>query len=397
MAKHVLALGALTAAAAREDDKAGAIAEATGLSETTVRRRLEDAHGKTFVRNVFEREWPTEDGDDVESLGDTTTAAAREDNKARAIAEATGLSEAGVRRRLEAAHGKTLVRNVFEHEWPGDCGDDDAVVTPRGGGDVEKAGPRITAPTTAKKLSGDEVRRRARELLAESPGGIRFSRLVSLIERESPETPHGTVTGNIWDLHVRFPDEVTKPDRGLFKSIKQPAIRGEALATAAPIRRLESDFYEPFAEFLKNELDEATDAVALGGNAMKDKWGTPDVVGVYRPRASDRIKFNHEIIAVEIKTDPGQTVTAFGQAVAYRLFATKTYIGMPESLDDEGRLEALCMLFGVGLVLFSDNPRSPNFSIRVRAQRLTPDMFYVNQFADRLHQHDRDIFEKLFR
>jgi hypothetical protein len=42
------------------------------------------------------------------------------------------------------------------------------------------------------------------------------------------------------------------------------------------------------------------------------------------------------------------------------------------------------MLFGVGLVLFDLNKDAPRFSIRVRAQRFLPDMFYANEFADRL-------------
>lgn len=71
---------------------------------------------------------------------------------------------------------------------------------------------------------------------------------------------------------------------------------------------------------------------------------------------------------------------------------------MPTTISDEdlSRLEALCMLFGVGLVLFEPNPKSPDFSIRVRAQRFSPDMFYVNEFARRLHQHDAALFEDLF-
>ena len=68
---------------------------------------------------------------------------------------------------------------------------------------------------------------------------------------------------------------------------------------------------------------------------------------------------------------------AFGQSVAYRLFATKTYIAMPKTLaeQDQDRLESLCMLFGVGLVPFDLNKDTPGFSIRVRAQRFSPDMF----------------------
>jgi hypothetical protein len=53
-------------------------------------------------------------------------------------------------------------------------------------------------------------------------------------------------------------------------------------------------------------------------------------------------------------------------------------------------------LFGVGLVLFDLDKDNPNFEIRMRAQRSSPDMFYVNEFADRLKSHDPDKFQKLF-
>jgi hypothetical protein len=161
----------------------------------------------------------------------------------------------------------------------------------------------------------------------------------------------------------------------------------------------ELDFYEPFAEWLKNDLDEVTEVASLGGSGLKTKWGTPDVIGVYKPLASNLIKFPLEVVSAEIKIDPQAPVVAFGQAVAYRLFSAKTYIAMPTSLTEEdlGRLEALCMLFGVGLVLFDLDIKDPNFLIRVRAQRYSPDMFYVNEFADRLRLYDAEVFEKLFR
>jgi len=52
-------------------------------------------------------------------------------------------------------------------------------------------------------------------------------------------------------------------------------------------------------------------------------------VGIYKPLASNLIKFPIEIVSAEIKIDPQQPVVAFGQAVAYRLFSTKPYIAMP--------------------------------------------------------------------
>ncbi len=136
----------------------------------------------------------------------------------------------------------------------------------------------------------------------------------------------------------------------------------------------------------------------LGGAGLKNKWGTPDVVGVYKPMAYDLIKFSMEIVSAEIKTDPQQSITAFGQAVAYRLFSAKSYIAMSSAIsgEDRSRLESLCMLFGIGLAIFEPDPKNPEFTISVRAQRFVPDMFYVNEFAERLSKHNREVFNHLF-
>jgi hypothetical protein len=251
------------------------------------------------------------------------------------------------------------------------------------------------------KLSQQGIREFALEIVRKNPGGIRYSQLVDAILQAHGETPRNTVGGSIWDLERRFPKEVAKPSRGVYIPARvhiSTEATPDSLVPTTVGKLKESDFYEPFAEWLKNDLDEATDAVALGGSGLRGKWGTPDVIGVYKPLASNLIKFPLEIISAEVKIDPQQPVVAFGQAVAYRLFSAKTYIAMPNTMtpDDQSRLEALCMLFGVGLVLFDLKPDDPQFSIRVRAQRFSPDMFYVNDFADRLREHDQDAFERLF-
>lgn len=253
------------------------------------------------------------------------------------------------------------------------------------------------------KLSGQQIRNLARSIIAENPGGIRYSALVEKISEQSAETPKNTIHGSVWNLDALFPNEISKPSRGLFtpagKQGNETVETGstEQIATTG-LKVRESDFYEPFAQWLKNDLDEVTEVASLGGAGLKSKWGTPDVVGIYKPLASNLIKFPIEIVSAEIKIDPQAPVVAFGQAVAYRLFSTKTYIAMPTTLteEDQSRLESLCMLFGVGLVLFDLNKDEPQFSIRVRAQRFSPDMFYVNEFADRLKHHDAEIFEELF-
>lgn len=244
------------------------------------------------------------------------------------------------------------------------------------------------------KLSTQAIRELALKIVSESRGGIRYKDLVRGIATDSPETPTNTIHGSVWDLHQRYPQKVAKPSRGLFVATDSEAVQ----PTKPPTRLKEADFYPAFADWLKNDLDEVTVAVSLGGASLKAKWGTPDVVGVYKPLASNLIKFPVEIVSAEIKIDPQAPVVAFGQAVAYRLFSSKSYVAMPSTmaLDDQDRLEALCMLYGVGLILFDLNLATPNFTIRVRAQRFSPDMFFVNEFAERLKDHDPDLFETLF-
>ncbi len=247
------------------------------------------------------------------------------------------------------------------------------------------------------KLNTNAIKNMARGIIAKSPGGIRYGELVKAILESNPETSPNTVNGCVWNLHDQFPGEIVKPSRGLFKPAGDSQPVELPASTQAP-RISESDFYEPFAEWLKTELDEVTDVVAVGGAVFQKKWGTPDVVGVYKPIASNLIKFQPEIVAAEIKTEPGESVVAFGQAMAYRLFSTKTYIVMPKTIteEDKSRLEALCMLFGAGLVLFAIDVKNPDFQIRVRAQRFSPDIFYVNEFADRLKSIDVNKFNHLF-
>lgn len=44
------------------------------------------------------------------------------------------------------------------------------------------------------------------------------------------------------------------------------------------------------------------------------------------------------------------------------------------------RLDTLSRIFGIGLILFNARtPKEPDFTIRVRAAKHDPDMFYVNR------------------
>jgi hypothetical protein len=249
-------------------------------------------------------------------------------------------------------------------------------------------------------LGTKEIRELAREIVLAHPQGIRFKDIVAAIIAKHPDaTNRITIEAQVANYVVpAFPGEISKPSRGLYVPTASSTTTGLP-PTIAPAPPSEQTFYEAFATYIQNDLEEATTAVAVGGAGFKWKWGTPDVVGVYRPLTHDLIKFTPEIVVAEIKVDPSQSVVAFGQAIAYRLFATRVSVVMPTTLsaEDQSRLESLCQLFGLGLVLFNpQDPTEPDFQIRVRSQAFRPDMYYTNEFARRLHEIAPDKFNALF-
>jgi len=243
------------------------------------------------------------------------------------------------------------------------------------------------------------IRNKAVELLKDSAQGLRYYELAEELTKYFPDTPENTVYSSVWNIHTTRSKEVYKPARGLFKYRFSDEEEISEIEKPPPTLR-EEDFYESFANWLKGDLGECSEAVALGGNYLYKKWGTPDVIGVYKPETRNVIKFPTELISAEIKINPSDPITAFGQAVAYRLFSSKVYLVEPNSMirEDQARIEALCILFGIGLILLDLNPQNPNFSIRVRAQRYNPDMFYVNEFVDKLYNTmSKEVCDRLFR
>jgi len=222
------------------------------------------------------------------------------------------------------------------------------------------------------------------EILKANPNGVRYSDLVRKIHEEFPQIPVNTIHGTVWDLDTRRPQEVYKPARGLFRHVSFRELQvGEETLPQRVKGIEEQDFYRPFADWLVNELEECTKAIPLGGTKFKDKWGTPDVIGIREPRKSDIIKPPTEIVSAEVKADTGNLITAFGQACSYKLFSHKSYIVVPSESPNEdlARLDALCRIFGIGLILLdSSDSKTPKFEIRVRAAKNEPDMFYVNKY-----------------
>ena len=239
------------------------------------------------------------------------------------------------------------------------------------------------------------ITKQALKLLEESPNGIRYMQLVKTIKQALPDIPINTIHGTVWNLDQRFPKLVYKPEKGLFRHTKYKD-KEITIERGIEIKGIkEKDFYPSFADYLKNELEEVTKAISLGGNKFKDKWGTPDVIGVKKSKRSDIIQFQPEIVSAEIKLDTSGAalITAFGQSCSYKLFSHKVYLVIPKNVseEDKSRIESLCLIFGIGLILYNSvDSENPEYEIRVRPLKQDPDMFYVNKY---LRLIESELFE----
>lgn len=248
-------------------------------------------------------------------------------------------------------------------------------------------------------------------VLEASPQGIRWSDLLRAVGTDAPDTPRNSIHGGIHNLLITRTGEIVKVARGTYQLAKFVEA-DDAIASAkeheTEIARVqadepelgtltEQDFYSSFAEWLE-ENDEATVAAPLGGSSLGGKWGTPDIIGVLKPRAQDIFKFEPQIVTAEIKAVPNQPVVAFGQAVAYRLFSHRSYIVVPNSTssDDMNRLKSLCSIHGVGLVTFVLNKIQPDYTVVVLPVNASPDMFYVNNMLERLKSSEPTLLNRLF-
>lgn len=123
-------LGSMTTASCRaEPTIIAAIAKVTGVSRRQVREVLAEWDGRYRIRTVFADWWPDGPGEheseptewNVDELGEQTAAAARDDDEMLdAIATVTEISRRWVRRKLNAAHGRSKIRNVFAGYWADD-------------------------------------------------------------------------------------------------------------------------------------------------------------------------------------------------------------------------------------------------------------------------------------
>jgi len=183
----------------------------------------------------------------------------------------------------------------------------------------------------------EKITKKAVELLEQKREGIRYSVLARTIADAFPEIPPNTINGTVWNIEAKHPQFVYKPARGLFRHVKYRDVESQVATPVEPPKIKEEDFCGSFADYLVKELEEFWASLCL-------------------------------------------------QAVSH-----KSYIVVPESAQEQdvSRLDSLCMIFGIGLIVFdSKNPRDPRFKILTRAARHEPDMFYVNK-------HVREVADEL--
>ncbi|MDR0322725.1 MAG: hypothetical protein LBI28_14620 [Treponema sp.] len=261
--------------------------------------------------------------------------------------------------------------------------------------------------------------------LDEYKHGLKWIDLYSLIKDEYPDMKNEIIYNGINDFYTNNTSKVYKPEKGLYKlvknnevifssvdpdvfekddlsfnKVKEEGIKEEDFEEEdfkeediKEKKLKEEDFYKSFVAWLKGK-EECTKAKVLGGKAFGDKWGTPDIVGVSKSLPTDIIKKEIEITSVEVKYSPYELITAFGQACSYKLFSHKVYIVIPKQSNKEeiARLDSLCLLFGIGLVLFDNtNPDLRKYELKNRAQKGTPDIDYLNKNIEKAKDFFNDL------
>lgn len=58
------------------------------------------------------------------------------------------------------------------------------------------------------------------DLLEKNPEGLRWSELLRRTEKTDPSFHPKTVNGCVWKFIEKFPDQVYKPSKGLFRLLK---------------------------------------------------------------------------------------------------------------------------------------------------------------------------------
>jgi hypothetical protein len=80
--------------------------------------------------------------------------------------------------------------------------------------------PKILKSEKAESTITGRIYAKIFELLKQYPEGLHWSELNAKIRQSNPSFHPKTVNGSVWKLVQRFPDEVYKPSKGLFRLLK---------------------------------------------------------------------------------------------------------------------------------------------------------------------------------
>lgn len=246
----------------------------------------------------------------------------------------------------------------------------------------------------------ESIRKKALEILSrpENKNGIRFMTLLKKVVSETGENEN-TCNGSLWNMPKELPDRVSKPYRGLLilkeneKFLKDVVEQNFEPKPSSKIH--EDDIYQPAKDYLLSR-EECTHAVIIGGNMFGKKWGTPDILGTIRADSDAVYKPPLEIIAVEIKDEDYYPVEALGQAMAYKLFAHRTWLILPDDSNLD-RIEGIAISANIGLISFSKEKDGFEFVTLNRPATGHPDFTEVNKKLEELKEKDKKKYNELIK
>jgi hypothetical protein len=85
---------------------------------------------------------------------------------------------------------------------------------------------------------GEQIVQKAREITEAEPHGVRYSVLARRIKEALPDANLNTIAGTIWNLDARFQNEIYKPARGIFRSLKFKETEPTAVAPVDALARI---------------------------------------------------------------------------------------------------------------------------------------------------------------
>jgi len=245
----------------------------------------------------------------------------------------------------------------------------------------------------------DDIRKKAIEILGrpEFKEGIRFANLVRKIAQETGDNIN-TINGSTYNMPNEMSDKIARPQRGLFilrKNLGNIELKESETSDKYSDSFIEEDVYTPARDYLLGR-GECTHAVVVGGSSFGKKWGTPDLMGAIRVSSDAIYQPPIELVAVEIKGDKYSPVEALGQAMAYKLFAHRTWLVLPET-DDIDRIEGIAMSANIGLVVFTYKDKQFSFETLNRPMTGNPDAEEVNNILVTLKEKDKHKYNELIK